>query len=354
MRQTKSKNYDLIESYGSSALIIGGHCNSNERKKRCLELLKRCREKFEDFVIIYCSHLPIDSEFYDYIDYGIYNKNNPTINYHIIDSLTDQVKFHTTQPAFNRLLERNVQTSDYAHYLQVYDGVSLAVSQNIDKIHYFSYDVSFDVLDRIGDHQNILNDYEAVFYNFMTFEFLNSEFFSITSNCAKKTILNCLSFDDFFSKGNNNFGHENVYANMFLKHNIKQLGFFHTDDRKEPWWIGNFSTLPVGSNNISRLPSKIENIFIIPYIENESIKLNVANGGLYEKNNGTVKLIEIKFFDQNMNILDINLTKDLGPHCWCEYYANENVKYVEVLFENVSKVIFDITDKKNHGNIRGF
>ena len=79
MRQTKSKNHSEEFFLPNQAIIIGAHCNSDVRKERCLKLLKKVKIQFSDYVLIFCSHLPIDVEFYDYVDYAIYNKNNPSL-----------------------------------------------------------------------------------------------------------------------------------------------------------------------------------------------------------------------------------------------------------------------------------
>ena len=56
----------------------------------------------------------------------------------------------------------------------------------MQKIHYFSYDVTFEVLDKINEHNNYLDDYDGVSYSFVNDDHMSSEFFSITKIVPQK------------------------------------------------------------------------------------------------------------------------------------------------------------------------
>ena len=48
---------------------------------------------------------------------------------------------------------------------------------------------------------------------------------------------------------------------------MKTLGFFHNDDRKDPWVIGDFTAMPLltDQSKVSMLPTSIDGLIIIPY-----------------------------------------------------------------------------------------
>ena len=75
MRQTISKDHSNETLIQNQAIIIGAHCNSKIRKERCLKLLQEVKNRFgDDYLIIFCSHLPIETEFYDYVNYRSNNR----------------------------------------------------------------------------------------------------------------------------------------------------------------------------------------------------------------------------------------------------------------------------------------
>lgn len=349
MRQTTNKQNNIIVTVSNKALIIGAHCNSEIRKKRCLELLTKVRNKFPDYMIVFCSHIPIDIEFYNYIDYAVYNKNNPQINYDIVDHTTAGKCFTISQPGKGQQLYKPVQTSDYSHYLQVVDGVSIAVSQNVEKIHYFSYDVTFEVLDRIEEHNTLLDNHDGVAYSFVNDDYMSSEFFSVTGDTARNTILKCLSFEQYVNMGQGDFGHETVYAKMFKTHKMKRLQFFHKDDRKEPWVIGDFATMPLNTEkNISKLPSKLNGIVIIPYRSEGRLIICIGNNA-YKEHDGEVKLILLNFTDENGRFTNNGNITNMPKGFWGEIFPDDNARYCEVLVDDVSWLTFDLHDKKNIG-----
>ena len=350
MRQTISKDHSNETLIQNQAIIIGAHCNSKIRKERCLKLLQEVKNRFgDDYLIIFCSHLPIETEFYDYVNYAIYNKNNPQINYDIIDQTTAWKCFTISQPAKGHQLYKPVQTSDYSHYLQVVDGFSLAVTHNVQKIHYFSYDVIFEVLDKINEHNNYLDDYDGVSYSFVNDNHMSSEFFSITNSTAKNTLCKTLSLNDYVMMGNGDFGHETVYFNMFKTYNFKRHKFFHQDGREEAYNIGDFATMPLNTeNNISKLPSKLNGIVIIPYVKDDEIKICIANNA-YKEHDGEVKLIVLKFTDENDQFTNVGDIKDMPVGYWGEIYPDDNARYCEVIVDDTSWLKFDLKDKKNFG-----
>ena len=178
---------------------------------------------------------------------------------------------------------------------------------------------------------------------------MSSEFFSITNSTAKNTLCKTLSFNDYVMMGNGDFGHETVYFNMFKTYNFKRHKFFHQDGREEAYNIGDFATMPLNTeNNISKLPSKLNGIVIIPYVKDDEIKICIANNA-YKEHDGEVKLIVLKFTDENDQFTNEGDIKDMPVGYWGEIYPDDNARYCEVIVDDTSWLKFDLKDKKNFG-----
>ena len=353
MRQTIKKDYDNETQYSSNAIIIGAHCPSEDRTQRCIDLITRLKDKFPDYTYFICSHLNIDEKLLNLTDYFIYNRSNAVINYDIKDKRTDFKVYGIYQPGIGQQVNRSVHNNSYAHYIQVYDGLSMAIGQRMSKIHYMSYDVSFDVIDKISLHRDFLDHYDVINYTFRDENYINSEFFSITDDGAKNSIMKKLSFDEYINTGLGDFGHENVYANIFNNCNVKTMGHFYTDDRKDPWVIGDFTALPLNTkkDGLNGLPISIDGLVIIPYRKDDGIIICIANGYHYE-NDGVIGSVGLIFYDEKMNHVDSVGTSKLGLHYWAQYYPDSHVRYVTVQIDNITRLTFDLLDDKNHGWIQ--
>lgn len=353
MRQTIKKDYDNETQYSSNAIIIGAHCPSEDRTQRCIDLITRLKDKFPDYTYFICSHLNIDEKLLNLTDYFIYNRSNAVINYDIKDKRTDYKVYGIYQPGIGQQVNRSVHNNSYAHYVQVYDGLSMAIGQRMSKIHYMSYDVSFDVIDKISLHRDFLDHYDVINYTFRDGNYINSEFFSITDDGAKNSIMKKLSFDEYINTGLGDFGHENVYANIFNNCNVKTMGHFYTDDRKDPWVIGDFTALPLNTkkDGLNGLPISIDGLVIIPYRKDDGIIICIANGYHYE-NDGVIGSVGLIFYDEKMNHVDSVGTSKLGLHYWAQYYPDSHVRYVTVQIDNITRLTFDLLDNKNHGWIQ--
>jgi hypothetical protein len=353
MRQTIRKEYDNETQYSSNAIIIGAHCPSRDRTERCIDLITQLKDKFPDYTYFICSHLNIDDELLNLTDYFIYNRSNAVINYDIKDKRTDWKVYGIYQPGIGQQVNRPTHNNSYAHYIQVYDGLSMAIGQRMTKIHYMSYDVSFDVVDKISLHRDFLDHYDVINYTFRDQNYINSEFFSITDDGAKNSIMKKLSFDEYINTGFGDFGHENVYANIFNNCKVKTMGHFYSDDRKDPWVIGDFTALPLNTkkDGLSGLPISIDGLIVIPYWKGDDMIICIANGYYYE-NGGTIASVQLIFHDEDMKHVDKVGTEKLGLHYWAQFYPAKSVRYITVQIDNTDRLTFDLLDRKNHGWIQ--
>ena len=352
MTQTILKYYDDLTSLNDKAIVIGAHCNTEMRKNRCIELLQTIKQKLPNYTIILCSHIPIEKDFYQYIDFAIFNKNNPIINYDIIDKTTDYRTL--TICTEQEQISKSVQTNGYSHHLHVYDGLTFAVKQRMKSIHYMSYDVVFEVIDKISLHEHFLKDYDGVSYRYVNDNFLNTEFFSINAQCAEKTICKCLTYEEFITAGHGDIGHETVYYHMFKPYKFKILDFFHTDGRNEPWIIGDFPAMPLNTDRkkISILPSNLNGLIIIPYNTNGAIRIVVSLvPSAFEDNNNICEKFQFVCSDINHNQTNEKTIFNLTPSYIGEIFPESNSTYVEIIVNDNSWLKFDLRDSKNYGHV---
>jgi len=131
------------------------------------------------------------------------------------------------------------------------------------------------------------------------------------------------------------------------------MGHFYTDDRKDPWVIGDFTALPLNTkkDGLNGLPISIDGLVVIPYWKEEDRIICIANGYHYE-NDGSIASVQLIFHDENMKLVDKVGTKNLGLHYWAQFYPDKNVRFITVEIDNIEKLTFDLLDRKNYGWIQ--
>ena len=78
------------------------------------------------------------------------------------------------------------------------------------------------------------------------------------------------------------------------------------------------------------------------------IKICIANNA-YKEHDGEVKLIVLKFTDENDQFTNVGDIKDMPVGYWGEIYPDDNARYCEVIVDDTSWLKFDLKDKKNFG-----
>jgi len=352
MRQTTSQNGITTINFPERCFVVGAHCSTGTRTKRLKDLLKGIIDKFEDSFIILASHLPIDDpEVYEFINYFVYNKNNPIINRDVYapSQKLQLFSIYLIKDGQEVRISRSAPYHGYAQHLSMMDAFSLADYQRFKYIHYMNYDVSFDLLEQLDKHYDFLrNGYDVVHYLYGTEEeqYINTDAFSITTNCSTRLLLPFLSYDEYmkFSVSEYHFGLEPAYSKNLYSANKMNLGYFHEGAYKP---IGTISFADVDIETVGLLGSPVEGITVIPYDHNGTTKLILSNSWAqskeYEK-----ELITILFLDENNNLISEHFN-EMSIGNWFELYPTDDVKYVKIIFDGYVRILFDLKDERNFG-----
>lgn len=342
-----------VISFPERCFVVGAHCSTDERTKRLKELLKNIVNKFENPFIILASHLPIlDSEIYESIDYLVYNKNNPIINRDVYTSSQKQQLFSIFcyKEGKEILISRSAPYQGYAQHLSMMDAFSLADYQRFKYIHYMNYDVSFDLLDQLNKHYDFLKDgYDLVHYLYGTKEeqYINTDAFSITTECSTRLLLPCLSYDEYtkFTVSEYHFGLEPAYSKNLYSANKMNLGYFH-DGPYRPIGTISFSNV-MDVEDVSLLGSPVSGVTVIPYEHEGVTKIIVSNSWSVSKEYVKETFITM-FLDESKNVISTN-SFEMTIGNWIELYPDNDVKYVKIIFDGSTKIFFDLKDKNNYG-----
>ena len=91
-KQTLEAYTGYVREIPDRAIIIGCHCDTDDKMKLTTFLLNKVRDKFKDNIfLVVASHLPVTEEIQELSDYFVYNKNNPVINLDILTPITEKM-----------------------------------------------------------------------------------------------------------------------------------------------------------------------------------------------------------------------------------------------------------------------
>jgi hypothetical protein len=144
-----------------SLILITSYCNTKEKKVVLLNLLKDLEKFRENFDILLATHTFVDNLFYDYVDYIFYDKKN-TI-------LTD---IEYRQNSWFQPFDNYVIWSSYiengntlaAIWDMIVPSISIAKSQQYEKIHYIEYDSRVFSNEELLENEKLLDNYDYIVY----------------------------------------------------------------------------------------------------------------------------------------------------------------------------------------------
>jgi len=341
MRQIIEKTEKINKTFPDRAIVVNGHCNNFFKKVMLIELLELLKNKFKDCCIIYATHLPVDLEIYDYVDYVVYNKNNPIFNKEINTDFSKSSWWWNTwtyRGDKNLRLMRNQLYHGYAHHMLLNDSTALAKNQRIEFIHYVNYDVRLDVVETLNVHYKLLKSdgYDLVAYQYFD-DGMGTEFFSARTNAAVDSMCSVLSLEEYESFRSPSL--EQQYKIMFKGKKIKNLGFFKQDD----FDVGRLKfDFRDKVDTVVLLNSNIDGVIIIPYMYEGVSKINISNSNSYSQN------IKIEQYDSTFEKKHFEFVP-LSSNQWIELIPRPDSRYVKIFFDDIEKTFFDLSNKFNYG-----
>jgi len=192
----------MLASQKNHFLIITGYTDKIFKEKYLLDLTKKVRETINDITICYCTHYPnFDKKLYDIFDYVIYNKENPILNWDIIDNFTKTFGCQIDIDDNSSILFFQPYHG-YAHHLSICDGIMMGIGLGFDKFSLMNYDCIDFCVDELKDHINEINQSDKnIFYPYAEgneYGDFNTEFFTFNLKLAN-SILELRKYSKFSS-----------------------------------------------------------------------------------------------------------------------------------------------------------
>ena len=348
-RQTFISYKGLVKETPDRAIVLGCHCDTNNKMQITSDLIKQIREKFENqLYLIVASHLPVTEEIQEQADYFVLNKNNPVINLDIVSQYTEKSTMINELWRANGVMERVSclrLNHSYAHHLLIRDGFNICIDNNIPIVHFMNYDSPEKCLEELAWHEEKLIDHDGVFYQYHHKKYYNTEFFSMTSKAYEKFLSHIISYDQWESF--DTFDTEVNYSTFLKTANIFCDDIFYSN-KSDVIGSVSFGSEVNRKGEVSLLKNVVGNFTVIPYERDGRIVINNSYTGYNDPKHE--KHIKWESFDENMNPIN-SFEAVVQKNNWVDYICPDKCKYVKIYIDLELKSFFDITNKKNIGKI---
>ena len=219
------------------------------------------------------------------------------------------------------------------------------MSNNVSYVHYMNYDSPEKCLSEIDWHLTKLDDYDGVFYDYHHKQYYNTEFFSMTTKAFDKFLSHIISYEQWES--DQSFDTEVNYSKFLKTANI------FCEDIFEPDVSDIIGSVSFGSEvNRKGTPDILKNVVgnftVIPYERDGKIIINNSYTGYNDPKHE--KHIKWESFDKDMNQINF-YDAVVSKNNWVDYICPENCKFVKIYIDLELKSFFDITNKKNIGQL---
>ena len=344
-RQTKKLNvlgqYNKQE-FSNRAFCILAHCDTENKLKQLNDKIDIVKQKYNLEIYLF-SHLFVPEHIVNKVDYFLFNKNNPI---HNIDLFTDVYNAVTFFINFN---DKNVRRAmfyhGYAHYLQMYDAISLLNAQNVDFGYIMNYDIPNEIIDSIEEYQKMLLMYDLVHYNYDEGDSMSTEVYFCKINSVFEKLKNSLSLTNYEKNGVKHTGSlEGIFKTLLA--GLKSFNLGNYKDTQGKAYIGNHNFDFYSKNKISILHSNINDLIIIPHAyESDNRFISFCNSVSPVSKTKNVKLIFKNYQEEVLKdeIFDINPTE--------RKHISYSSKFELLTFNIDDKNHFtiDLNDKNNYG-----
>ena len=182
----------------NEVVLVTSHANNHKKK----EILKDCvlEIKRQGYDIILSSHIEVDNDVKELVDYFILDKENPIVkhtDYHLYDKSPMSFWIKQRDFYFSVVFELN---HGYAVLKLIKNGASIALINGYDKIHIVDYDYILKDDNVIKTHSNLLESYDLVKYNWEDrLDLVSSGLFSVRTDCFVEKTKNIKSKEDYFN-----------------------------------------------------------------------------------------------------------------------------------------------------------
>jgi hypothetical protein len=212
-----NKNYVTMKE----VVVILSHADTDEKKyilKNCISEIKN-----QNYDIILSSHISVDKDILNSVDYFILDLENPVVYYNEYEKYNIKPMFlyyNQEQFSFNIQFEMN---HGYAVFKLIANAASICNLNDYQKIHFVNYDYIVSDKDLLPFHSALLNKYDVISYILDSrIDLISAGLFSIKTEFLLEKIQSIKKIEDYF-----NFCHTNIFEDflfvLFNSGNIKHI-----------------------------------------------------------------------------------------------------------------------------------
>ena len=346
-RQTISCHYaeGTLQEFSDKAFCILSHCDTDEKINQLNNMLDYIHDKF-DLSIFLFSHLHLPKNVIDKVDYFVYNKNNPIFNLNLntpkMAGVVNGIRYDS-----NLVARRKMFYHSYAHYLQIFDAITLLYNQKIDFGYILNYDIPLTILDQIYEYQFLLDDnFDVVHFNYdednSMSDSMSTEVFFCKVNKVYEKIKDKLSVQKF--ETTSGISLETIFKILLSGLNFHNLGNFA--DTKGQSYIGSNNFDFYKKNEVTILHTNINDLLIIPHSFHEETRIiSLKNCPSPRSKTKNIKFI---FYDENFVEYE-RLKQSLPVHTICHINLKKKYRYTKMCIDDTHEIMFDLNDENNYG-----
>ena len=323
------KRYDVKTA--EDLVFIPCHLNTHQKIERTKELINHYSK---DHFVLIGSHYAIPEEVSSLADFSFYDKNNPMVGVH---EHCRNGKIFSWVKIGDRTLTKVIPNHGYAHMLLLKTAYYLSLGWQFKRFHHINYDIPLDFfnLTKLKEHNNILEKYFAVCYNWFDHGNLftdrfDANIFSFNLNQKISAFLNMNTYADWddqkFGFSTEQFLHlvfKNFKTKVFQEEmRIDEFDSVDTIDKEKVSYAH-----PYASNLIQPVIVFDDGVTYQIYLENKSLD---ASHNVLLKLNGEEVL--------NIDILPrMYLTRSVCPNHEkngiLQFYVNNELKNTFIISE---------------------
>jgi hypothetical protein len=204
--------------------VVMSHADSSYKEEILLKCVSAIKKNGGD--IILASHISVPNKIVEFVDYFIYEKENPLIMWHEYETLGCGIYFWMDYEKY--YLSKKVDFNHgYAALKLMILSAYLSKACGYDKIHFINYDFIINDDKVLKEHCEDLETKDAIFYQWS--DSVYTSFFSFNVEKFIETFENIKSKSDYCSYGIAIL--ENFFSNMlsekhidYLQKNIESIG----------------------------------------------------------------------------------------------------------------------------------
>ena len=344
----------MIYSEKMMAFCVTGHCNTESKVQKAINLIEKFKEKYPKEYVFFSSHYPIDPRIQKLTEFSVYDSDNQLANADYTDAISKLYRqtIWNFMPDYH--LIKSIPHAGVAFHKNIFNLAKLAKDKKVNHIFFACADNDLVTIEYMDEHMKYHEEgYDAVYYPFFADKtIVNGEFWSLTPYGMKKIILSIKDSSDYYSF--NTWMNEETTMRATKYHKVKYKmidlmpphgGLFGTDNLYKSVPDENQPPTLVMPNHLGLITIPYINIF-----DNYRLQF-VAMMSQYQPENFESAQIQILYYSLNGNECEQKEDLVLSKNHYNIITPPANHPIVKVFRDGQFIFSFDLTDKRNYGDL---